>query len=138
MKTNKDPLLQEILGEDVSEIFVILCTSGFDRIANARSALMFASLAAAANYRTIVFCIQSAVDILVKGAIEKNEKPQPGVPTLSQRLEEALELGIEIQSCTQTMANKKVSEEDLIPGVKSRGAMNLINLAAHAKGTLCF
>jgi predicted peroxiredoxin len=138
MTPNKDPSLQDILGEDLADLFVVVCTSGFDRIANARSALMFASLAAAANYKTIVFCIQSAVDMLVKGAIEKNEKPQPGVPTLAQRLEEALEMGIEIQSCTQTMANKKIAEEDLIPGVKARGAMNLINLASHAKGTLCF
>ncbi|MBI5198799.1 MAG: DsrE family protein [Nitrospirae bacterium] len=120
------------------ELFIVLCTSGFEKIANARSALMFASLAASANFKTILFCIQNAVDIMVKGAIEKNEVPQPGVPTLVQRLGEAMEMGVEIQCCTQTMANKKITESDLIPNVKTAGAMNLIDLTARAKGTLCF
>jgi predicted peroxiredoxin len=75
---------------------------------------------------------------MVKGAIEKKETPQPGVPTLAQRLEEALEMGVEIQCCTQTMANKKITEDDLIPGLKAAGAMHLITLATDAKGSLCF
>lgn len=120
------------------DLFIVLCTSGFEKIANAKSALMFASLAASANYKTILFCVQNAVDIMVKGAIEKNEVPQPGVPTLSQRLSEAMEMGVEIQCCTQTMANKKLTEADLIPEVNTAGAMNLIVLSSKAKGTLCF
>lgn len=120
------------------DFFIVLCTSGFERIANAKSALMFASLAASANYQTILFCVQNAVDIMVKGAIEKNEVPQPGAPTLSQRLSEAVEMGVEIQCCTQTMANKKLTEADLIPEVNTAGAMNLIVLSSKAKGTLCF
>jgi predicted peroxiredoxin len=118
--------------------FVVLCASGFESIARARSALMFATLAAAGEYKTILYCIQNAVDILVKGAVEKNEKPQEGVPTLAQRLEEAQQFGVEIQCCTQTMANKNIAEQDLIPGVKPAGAMNLISLASTAKGSLCF
>jgi predicted peroxiredoxin len=120
------------------DLFIVLCTSGFERIANAKSALMFASLAASANYKTILFCVQNAVDIMVKGAIEKNEVPQPGAPTLSQRLSEAVEMGVEIQCCTQTMANKKLTEANLIPEVNTAGAMNLIVLSSKAKGTLCF
>lgn len=120
------------------DLFVVLCTSGFERIANAKSALMFASLAASANFKTILFCVQNAVDVMVKGAIEKNEVPQPGVPTLAQRLGEAMEMGVEIQCCTQTMANKKLTESDLIPNVKTAGAMNLIDITAQAKGSLCF
>ena len=99
---------------------------------------MFATLSASANFRTILYCIQGAVDVMVKGAIEKNEKPQPGVPTLDQRLSEAMEMGVEIQCCTQSMANKRITEEDLVPGVKAAGAMSLIDLAVGAKGTLCF
>ncbi len=118
--------------------FIVMCTSGFDKITNARSALMFASLAAAADFKTILFCIQNAVDVMVKGAIEKNETPTPGVPTLAQRLAEALEMGVEIQCCTQTMANKKITGEDLIPQAKLAGAMNLIDLTAKSDGTLCF
>lgn len=138
METAGNNASGDTANKDTEDLFIITCTSGFDKIANARSALMFASLAASANYRTILYCIQSAVDVMVKGAIEKKETPQPGVPTLKQRLEEALEMGVEIQCCTQTMANKKITEEDLIPGLKAAGAMHLITLATVAKGSLCF
>jgi predicted peroxiredoxin len=138
MTTPKDIELEKPKDTNVENQFVVVCASGFEKIANARSALMFASLAAAAELKTVLFCIQNAVDIMVKGAIEKNEKPQTGIPTLAQRLEEALDMGVEIQCCTQTMANKKITENDLIPKVKAAGAMNLIDLAIGAHGTLCF
>ena len=138
MTTPQNLDLEESKDTDVENPFIVVCASGFEKVANARSALMFASLAAAAEIKTILFCIQNAVDIMVKGAIEKNEKPQPGVPTLAQRLEEALEMGVEIQCCTQTMANKKITAGDLISEVKAAGAMNLIDLATKAHGTLCF
>ena len=130
--------LEDVAKKDVEESFVVLCASGFDNMERTRSAVMFATLAASANYKTILFCIQKGVEVLVKGAIEQNEVPKPGVPTLSQRLSEAMEMGVEIQSCTQSMANKKITEEDLIPGVKSAGAMNLIVLSSKAKGNLSF
>jgi predicted peroxiredoxin len=123
---------------DTEKHFIVLCASGFEKVASARSALMFASLAAAADLKTILFCVQNAVDIMVKGSIEKNETPVPGVPTLSQRLQEALEMGVEIQCCTQTMANKNITENDLLPEIKAAGAMNLIYLATKAQGTLSF
>lgn len=125
-------------GSGLDDHYIVLCASGFESIARARSALMFATLAASANYRTILYCIQNAVDIMVKGSIEEHEKPQPGVPTLAHRLQEAIEMGVEIQCCTQTMANKNVTVDDLLPGVKPAGAMNLIALTTMAKGTISF
>lgn len=119
------------------DLYVVLCASGFDNIARTRSAFMFASLAAAADYRTVLYCIQDAVEVMAKGTIEEKETPQPGVPSLAQRVEEALDLGVEIQCCTQTMANKKITEEDLLPGVRAAGAMNLIELTVEAKGSIC-
>jgi predicted peroxiredoxin len=127
---NADPATQDL--------FIVLCASGFDNVERVRSALMFAALAASANFRTILYCIQDAVDIMTKGMIERNEVPKPGLPTIAQRLYEAMDMGVEIQCCTQTMANKKVSEEDLILGAKAAGAMYLISLASEAKGTLSF
>jgi predicted peroxiredoxin len=132
------PVLSPSDKRETQEVFIVLCASGFDNIARARSALMFATLAASANFKSILYCIQNAVDVMVKGAIGKNEKPQPGAPTLDQRLNEAMEMGVEIQCCTQSMANKKISEDDLVHGVKAAGAMSLIDLAVDAKGTLCF
>ena len=120
------------------KMFIILCASGFENIPRVRSALMFATLAASANYRAVLYCVQTAVDVMVKGAIEKQEKPQPNVPTLRQRLDEAMEMGVEIQCCTQTMANSNITEQDLLPGVKPAGAMALITLTSQAAGSLCF
>lgn len=138
MQTTMDHALTNPAEECGRDLFIVLCASGFENIARARSALMFASLAASADYRTVLYCIQNAVDIMVKGGIEEQEKPQPGVPTLRQRLDEALEMGVEIQCCTQTMTNKKISEEDLLPGVKAAGAMSLIEMTSRAKGSLSF
>ncbi len=132
------PVLSPSGERETQEVFIVLCASGFENSARVRSALMFAALAASANFRTVLYCIQGAVDVMEKGAIEKNERPQSGVPTLEQRLGEALEMGVEIQCCTQTMANKKLTEDDLIPGVKAAGAMSLIDLTTSARGTLCF
>jgi len=120
------------------KLFIVLCASGFENVPRVRSAMMFATLAASAEYRTILYCVQTAVDVMVKGAIEEKEKPQPGVPTLRQRLDEAIEMGVEIQCCTQSMVNKNIPENDLLPGVKPAGAMSLITLTSQAAGTLCF
>lgn len=122
----------------LDNLFIVLCASGFENPARVRSALMFASLAAAASYRTILYCIQNAVDVMVSGALEKRETAESGLPSIGQRLHEAIEMGVEIQCCTQTMTNKNVTLGDLIPGIKPAGAMSLIDLASHAKGSLCF
>lgn len=122
----------------VDNLFIILCASGFENPARVRSALMFASLAAAANYRAILYCIQNAVDVMVNGVLETQEKVEAGLPTIAQRLHEAIEFGVEIQCCTQTMANKNIKPEALIRGVTPAGAMSLIDLASQAKGSLCF
>jgi predicted peroxiredoxin len=122
----------------LDNLFIVLCASGFENPSRVRSALMFASLAAAANYRTILYCIQNAVDVMVNGVLEKQERDEPGVPSVGQRLREALEMGVEIQCCTQTMSNKSLTPKDLLPDVIPAGAMSLIELASHAKGSLCF
>jgi predicted peroxiredoxin len=121
-----------------ADLYIVLCASGFDNVERTRSALMFASLAASAGFRTILYCIQGAVEVMVTGAIEKNEAPVPGVPTRAGRLREAMEMGVEVQCCTQTMANKGIEAGDLISDVRPAGAMTLIDLAAEARGTLCF
>ena len=118
--------------------YVVMCASGFDNPARMRSALMFASLAAAAEMDTVLFCVQSAVDVMMKGAIEKNETPEPGAPTLLDRLEEAMALGVSIQCCTQTMNNRGMKTKDLIEGVEPAGAMSLIDISTRSDGTICF
>ncbi len=121
-----------------NETFVILCASGFENVARAKSALMFAALAAAAEYHSVLYCIQNGVEIMVRGAIADFEKTDPSSPTLSQRLKEAIEEGVEILCCSQTLKNKGLTEKDLIAEASASGAMTLIDLTTEAKGVLCF
>jgi predicted peroxiredoxin len=120
------------------KLFVVLCSSGFENTERMRSALMFSSLAASAGYRSVLYCVQSAVDVMVRGAIEQHEKPVPGVPTLAQRLKGAQEMGVEVQCCSQSVINKKLTEDDLVDGASVSGAMNLIHLSARASATISF
>jgi predicted peroxiredoxin len=119
-------------------LFIVLCASGFESPARVRSALMFASLAASADYRTILYCIQNAVDVMTGNGAAQREQSENGGPSIARRLHEAMETGVEIQCCTQTMTNKGISPEDLLPGVTPAGAMSLIDLASRARGSLCF
>ena len=115
-----------------------MCAAGFENPERVRSALMFASLAASADYQTILYCIQGAVEVMVKGAIAARETSHPGLPSIAQRLQEALEMGVTIQCCTQTMANKGILPAELVDGVAPAGAMSLIALTTRAKGTISF
>lgn len=118
--------------------FVVVCASGFENIGRAKTALMFATLAASANYRTILYAVQDGIDIVKKSTAAQFENPPPGMPTLAQRLGEAIEAGVEILVCSQVMKNRKIKEEDLIEGAQIAGAMTLIQLTAEAEGTLSF
>ncbi len=120
------------------ESFVVLCASGFNNVARAKSALMFAALASAAEYHTVLYLIQHGVDLMVQGAVKEFEKEHPSKPSLSQRLKEALDEGVEILCCSQSMENKGLTEKDLIPQAKVSGAMTLIDITTEAKGVLCF
>jgi predicted peroxiredoxin len=138
MQANPDLNLLNQPDKSQGKLFIILCASGFNNIPRVRSALMFATLAASAEYRTILYCVQEAVEVMVRGAIEEHEKQQSNVPSLRQRLDEAMEMGVEIQCCTQTMSNKNIPQTDLLPGVRPAGAMSLITLTSQAAGSLCF
>lgn len=137
MSSNPRPDLPTKAPEIGENLYVVVCSSGFDDVLRVRSALMFAALAAAADYHSVLYCVQNAVDVMVKGAIEKHEPPGEG-PSIASRLAEALEHGVEIQCCTQTMDNKGISGDDLIPGAATAGAMSLISLTARAKAVLSF
>lgn len=123
--------------EGNENLYVVICSAGFDDMLRVRSALMFASLAAAAGYHSVLFAIQNGVDVMVKGAVEER-KPKGEEPSIAGRLAEAIEHGVEIQCCTQTMANKGVSVDDLIPGAVPAGAAQLISLTARAKAVISF
>lgn len=126
-------------GKDTEKkTFVVLCASGFESADRVRSALMFAALAASADFSVVLYCIQGCVDVMVKGAVEKYGRPVPRVPSIAQRLAEAMQLGVRILCCSQSLANRGLGPGDLIEGVEIAGAMTLIDIVDGAAGTLSF
>ncbi|GAB4387614.1 MAG: hypothetical protein Kow0025_02200 [Thermodesulfovibrionales bacterium] len=118
--------------------FVVLCTSGLGAPANARSALMFSAIAATMGCRTVLYLVQDGVDLMAKGAVEREPGVKPGMPTLKQRLQEAIDAGVEFQVCSQTCANKGLGQDDLIPQATITGAATLVDLTLDSSGFLAF
>jgi predicted peroxiredoxin len=117
--------------------FLILLTVGLNAPPVARSALMFASIAASMGLETVVYCVQEGVDVMVKAAAEK-DAAAPGMPSLKQRLQEALKAGAKIQLCSTAVMNKKLQADDLIPEAEIVGGAMLIDLALESAGVLSF
>lgn len=117
--------------------FLILLTVGLNAPSVARSALMFASIAASIGLDAVVYCVQEGVDVMVKGAAEK-DVVAPGLPSLKQRLQEALAAGAKIQLCSTAVVNKKLQADDLIPEAEIVGGAVLIEHALESAGVLSF
>ncbi len=117
--------------------FLVMLSSGLNTPQFARSALMFATIAASMGWETYLYCAQDGVEAMVKGAAEK-DVVAPGLPSLKQRLLEALEAGVKIQVCSTSVQNRKLKKEDLIPEVEIAGGAVLIEHATESAGTLSF
>lgn len=122
----------------LDDLFVVVCSSGFDDPKRVRSALMFAMLAASTFQRTVLYCVQDAVELMVRSAKAMREQGAAEGPTIEQRLNEAMQMGVEVQCCSQAMVNRDIKSEDLIEGADQVGGMSLIDLASRANGSLCF
>ncbi len=120
------------------DLFLVLLHTGFDRSDIIRSALMFAMLAAAMDQETIVYCVQAGADVMVKGAAEEKDTSKPGEPTIRQRMDEALEMGVRFEVCEQTANVRNIKAEDLVSGAKLMGGAKLIDYAIRANGQLVF
>jgi len=120
----------------MEEKLVFVLSKGLNYPDIARTTLMVAALSASMDVKTILFCFQDGVEIMVKGALD-NEVEVPGVPTVRQRLNEAIEAGVEIYVCSQTLVVRNIKEEDLIEHAKVAGAATLVHLALDAKNVIC-
>ncbi|WP_290899571.1 DsrE family protein [Ferroglobus sp.] len=115
---------------------VFVLSKGLNYPDIARTTLMLAALSANLGIKTTVFCFQDGVEIMVKGALDK-EEVKPGVPTIRQRLNEAIEAGVKIYVCSQTLVVRKIKEEDIIDEVEVAGAATFIYLALEADKVIC-
>ena len=118
-------------------LFLVVLRSGLNAPGQVRAALMYASIAAAMDQHVVVYCVQEGADVMVKGAPEK-EQTKPGVPTIAQRLAEAIEIGVRLEVCEQTADTRGIKAEDLIAEAKLIGGASLIDYAIRARGQLTF
>jgi predicted peroxiredoxin/TusA-related sulfurtransferase len=120
------------------KLFLITLITGFDYTPIVRSAFMYASLAAAMGFVTIVYCVQAGADTMVADKIDKLDQSKPGKPTIRQRFNEAMEMDVRVEVCEQTANVRGIRAEDLLDGVTLRGGAVLIDYAARATGQLTF
>jgi len=111
--------------------------TGFNQPGITRAALMFSSISAAMDVDTIVYCVQEGADILVRGAVDK-EEAKPGIPTIKQRLEEAIDAGVRFEICDATAKVRGIKKEELIPQARIVGAARLIDLALDSDKVISF
>lgn len=124
-------------GNGQKPLFLVVLRTGMNQPGQVRAALMYASLAAAMDQDVVVYCVQEGADPFKRGVME-TEPTKPGVPTIMQRLAEALEMGVRVEVCEQTASVRGIKEEDLVEGAVMRGGASLIDYAIQAKGTLTF
>lgn len=116
---------------------VFLLKTGFNAPGITRGALMFSAISASMDVETVLYCVQEGADIMIKGALEK-EEVKPGVPTIKQRLQEAIDAGVDIQICSATAKLKGIEEKDLIEPARITGAATLIDLALDSDNVICW
>lgn len=124
--------------QDDERLFLIMLKTGFDYTPIVRSAFMYASLAAAMGFDTVVYCVQAGADTMVKDKIEELDQSTPGQPTILQRFSEARTMEVRVEVCEQTANVRGIGAEDLMEGVTLKGGAVLIDYAARAAGQLTF
>ncbi len=124
--------------QEEEKLFLVVLTTGYDYTPIVRSAFMYASLAAAMGFDTVVYCVQAGADTMVAAKIDKLDQSKPGKPTIRQRFSEALDMDVRVEVCEQTANVRGIRAEDLLDGVILKGGAVLIDYAARAAGQLTF
>ncbi len=125
------------MDEEKKRLFLVMLRTGPQQPGQVRAALMFAGIAAAMDFDTVVYCVQEGADAMLRGAMEKEEL-KPGVPTMKQRLAQAVDLGVRVEVCEQTAKTRGIKQEDLAPEARILGGAKLIEYAVEASGQLSF
>jgi hypothetical protein len=123
--------------KEAENLFLVVLRSGINAPGQVRAAFMYASLAAAMGQDTVVYCVQEGADAALKNVPEKDPSPKTG-PTITQRIAEALEVGVRLEVCEQTASVRGIKAEDLIPEARLIGGASLIDYAIRARGQLTF
>ncbi|HFB67750.1 MAG TPA: sulfur reduction protein DsrE [Calditrichae bacterium] len=117
---------------------LVIQTHGVDTPTRTYSPVYYAIAAAAMEMDVMIWFTMNGTNQLRKGEAEKIElKPGSGV-TLKTLLDQALDAGVKLSVCQQSMDLWDMKPEDLIDGVKILGATSIIDLALDADHVMYF
>ncbi|NOX36208.1 MAG: sulfur reduction protein DsrE [Calditrichaeota bacterium] len=117
---------------------LVIQTHGVDTPTRTYSPVYYAIAAAAMEMDVMIWFTMNGTNQLRKGEAEKIElKPGSGV-TLKTLLDQALDAGVKLSVCQQSMDLWDMKPEDLIDGVKILGATSIIDLALEADHVMYF
>lgn len=111
---------------------LVIQTHGVETPRRTYSPVFYAMAAAAMEMDVLMWFTMDGTNQLKKGAAEKVQLDPASDVTLKTMLEQALESGVKLRVCQQSMALWDMTPGDLIPGVEILGATTIIDLALEA------
>ena len=111
---------------------LVIQTHGVETPRRTYSPVFYAMAAAAMEMDVLMWFTMDGTKQLKKGAAEKVQLDPASDVTLKTMLEQALESGVKLRVCQQSMALWDMTPGDLIPGVEILGATTIIDLALEA------
>jgi hypothetical protein len=117
---------------------LIIQTHGVDTPRRTYSPLYYAMAAAAMEMEVMVWFTMDGTNQLKKGAAEKVKLDPTSDVTLKTMLDQAMEAGVKLRVCQQSMALWDLKKEDLVAGVEILGATSIIDLALESDQVMYF
>jgi predicted peroxiredoxin len=117
---------------------LIIQTHGIDTPRRTYSPLYYAMAAAAMEMEVMVWFTMDGTNQLKKGAAEKVKLDPTSDVTLKTMLDQAMEAGVKLRVCQQSMALWDLKKEDLVAGVEILGATSIIDLALESDQVMYF
>lgn len=117
---------------------LIIQTHGVDTPTRTYSPIFYAMAAAAMEMDVMVWFTMNGTNQLKKGAAEKVQLDPKSDVTLKTLLLQALEAGVKLNVCQQSMDLWDMTKEDLIEGVGILGATSIIDLALESDHVMYF
>ncbi|RMD95596.1 MAG: sulfur reduction protein DsrE [Calditrichaeota bacterium] len=117
---------------------LIIQTHGVDTPTRTYSPLFYAMAAAAMEMDVMVWFTMNGTNQLKKGEAEKVQLDPTSDVTLKTMLEQAMDSGVKLRVCQQSMELWDMTKDDLIDGVEILGATSIIDLALNADHVMYF
>ncbi|RMG68527.1 MAG: sulfur reduction protein DsrE [Calditrichaeota bacterium] len=117
---------------------LVIQTHGVDTPTRTYSPIFYAMAAAAMEMDVMVWFTMNGTNQLKKGEAEKVQLDPTSDVTLKTLLDQALDAGVKLRVCQQSMDLWNMTKDDLIDGVEILGATSIIDLALNADHVMYF